>query len=177
MKPNTSSAYNKQTAFPSHGFSECRSMLFRIYLTTVLMTIVRRMAYSKPKTSWTDAPLVMVDWKAKLMKAASTDASSTARETTLKKFQTDQWKTWITHFSFPWSDIPRGHLRGECLLDLTLSCRMRTACCLLHFVLGTVFFQGLSVAMRMVLDTFIYTRKVQASSPKRSKSLYLLEMG
>ena len=47
------------TALASHGFSAWRSILCKTYLTKVLMMIVSKMAYSKPNTSCTDAPVIL----------------------------------------------------------------------------------------------------------------------
>ena len=54
--PTASSAYRRKTAFSSHGLSRLMSNVCRPYLTATIATIVSRMAYLKPKTSWTDAP-------------------------------------------------------------------------------------------------------------------------
>ena len=59
IKPIISSAYNMNTALASHGFSLWRSILCKTYLTKVLMMIVSKMAYSKPNTSCTDAPVIL----------------------------------------------------------------------------------------------------------------------
>lgn len=60
-KPIHSSVYRRYIALFSQGFSDCKSTEWQTYLTPMLRATVNKMAYSKPNTNWTEAPLVIVD--------------------------------------------------------------------------------------------------------------------
>ena len=48
-----------------------------MYFIAILRIIVANIAYSKPKTNWTEAPLVTVDWYAWLINDKSNEPSIT----------------------------------------------------------------------------------------------------